>query len=156
VGFQADESSTDSVDEGDAGCPRMTLDRKVIVTPYAHAAAGGATPYKNLDVDESEDAIKASAGKLFWIHVVNLANAKRYIKFYNDTTANVSVGTTVPDLTFPIPTMGDTNGAGFTINFGTQGVQFSAAITVAATTGFADNDTGAPGANEIILNAGYL
>ena len=29
VGFQADETATDSVDEGDIGCPRMTLDRKV-------------------------------------------------------------------------------------------------------------------------------
>jgi hypothetical protein len=155
AGFTADESSTDSVDEGDGGAARMTLDRKQIVTPYIHAAAGGHTPYKNLDCDESEDQIKGSAGKLFWIHVVNLANAKRYLKIYNDTAANVSVGTTVPDLTFPIPTMGDTNGAGFTLHFGDAGIQFTAAITVAATTGFADNDTGAPGANEVILNAGY-
>lgn len=155
IAFQADEGSTDSVDEGDAGCPRMTLDRKVITTPYVHSAAGGSTPHKNLDVDETEDAIKASAGKLFWLHVINLANAKRYIKLYDDTVANVSVGTTVPVLTFPIPTMGDTNGAGFAINLGDHGAQFANAITVAATTGFADNDTGAPGGNEIILNCGY-
>lgn len=155
IGFQADESSTDSVDEGDAGTPRMTLDRKVITTPYVHAAAGGATPYKNLDCDESEDDIKTSPGKLFWVHAINLANAKRYLKFYNATAANVTVGTTTPVLSFPIPTMGDTNGAGFCINFGAIGVQFDTAISVAATTGFADNDTGAPGANEIILNAAY-
>lgn len=155
AGFFADETATDSVDEGDAGAARMTLDRKQIVTPYVHAAAGGATPYKNLDCDETEDDIKTSAGKLFWIHVINLANAKRYIKFYNATAANVTVGTTTPVLSFPIPTMGDTNGAGFTISFGAMGVQFDTAISVAATTGFADNDTGAPGANEIILNAGY-
>jgi hypothetical protein len=29
VGFLADETAPDSVDEGDVGCPRMTLDRKV-------------------------------------------------------------------------------------------------------------------------------
>jgi hypothetical protein len=156
AGFVADEASTDPVNEDDGGAARMTLDRKLITTPYVHAAAGGHTPYKNLDCDETEDAIKASAGKLFWIHCINLSNAKRYLKIYNDTTANVSVGTTVPDLTFPIPTMADTNGAGFTIHFGDAGCQFSAAITVAATTGFADNDTGAPGANEVIFNAGYL
>lgn len=154
-GFVADESSTDSVDEGDGGAARMTLDRKQIVTAYVHAAAGGQTPYKNLDCDESEDEIKGTAGKLYWVHCVNLANAKRYLKFYNATAANVTVGTTTPVLTFPIPTQGDTNGAGFTINFGAQGVQFDTALTVAATTGFADNDTGAPGANEVILNAGY-
>lgn len=156
AGFVADEGSTDSVTEDDAGAARMTLDRKQIVTPYAHAAAGGATPYKNLDCDETEDEIKGTPGKLFWVHAMNLSNAKRYLKLYNDTAANVSVGTTVPVLTFPIPTHADTNGAGFTISFGDIGVQFSAAITVAATTGFADNDTGAPGANEVILNAGYL
>lgn len=156
AGLFADETATDSVDEGDIGAARMTLDRKAIVTPYVHAAAGGHTPYYNLDVDESEDAIKASAGKLFWIHVMNRATAPRYIKFYNDTVANVTVGTTTPVLSFMVPTMGDTNGAGFTINFGDAGCTFSAAITVAATTGIADNDTGAPSANDVVLNAGYL
>jgi hypothetical protein len=156
IGFVADEGSTDSVNEDDLGAARMTLDRKQIVTPYAHAAAGGATPYYNLDVDETEDQIKATAGKLFWLHAINLANAKRYLKFYNATAANVTVGTTTPVLTLALPTMGDTNGAGFTINFGAMGVQFDTAITVAATTGFADNDTGAPGGNEIIINLGYL
>lgn len=156
AGFFADETATDSVDEGDAGAARMTLDRKQIVTNYVHAGAGGATPYFNLDCDETEDDIKTSAGKLFWVHAVNLASSKRYLKFYNATAANTTVGTTTPVLSFPIPTMGDTNGAGFTIHFGDVGVQFDTAICVAATTGFANNDTGAPGANEIILNAGYI
>jgi hypothetical protein len=44
VGLQADETATNSVDEGDIGAPRMTLDRKQIVTPQAHTN-GGATPY---------------------------------------------------------------------------------------------------------------
>lgn len=38
---------------------------------------------------------------------------------------------------------------------GATGIAFSTAITVAATTGVADNDTGAPGANEVVLNLGY-
>jgi hypothetical protein len=156
MGMVADESSTDSVDEGDIGAPRITLDRKQIVTPYAHAAAGGATPYYNLDVDESEDEVKATAGKLFALHVINLANAKRYLKIYNATAANVTVGTTTPVLSFPIPTMGDTNGAGFTFPIPSCGIQFSTAITIAATTGFADNDTGAPGNNEVIVNLAYI
>lgn len=156
IAFQADETATDSVDEGDAGCPRMTLDRKVIVTPYAHATAGGHSPFKSLDLDESEEEIKGSGGKLFWIHAINLAATKRYLKIYNNTAAGTTVGTTVPDLTFPIPTLADTNGAGFCLHFGDLGLLLGTGITVAATTGFADNDTGAPGANEVILNAGYL
>lgn len=156
AGFTADESSTDSLDEGDAGAGRITLDRKQIVTPYVHAAAGGHTPYQNLDVDESEDDVKTSPGKLFWVHAINLTNAKRYLKFYNDTAANVSVGSTTPLLTFPLPTMGDTNGAGFTIHFGDAGCQFSVAICIACTTGFAVADTGAPGTNDVIVNLGYI
>lgn len=156
VGFLADETATDSVDEGDAGISRMTLDRKQIVTPYAHATAGGATPYYNLDVDETEDEIKGTAGKVFWLHAVNLSASKLYLKFYNATAANVTVGTTTPVLSLPIPTLATTNGQGFTINFGDMGVQFSTAITVACVTGFADNSTGAPGANECIINLSYL
>lgn len=156
AGYIVDETATDSADEGDAVAARATADRKQIVTNYAHATAGGATPYYNLDCDETEDAIKATAGKLFWIHVMNLSASVRYIKFYNATVANVTVGTTTPVLSFPVPTMADTNGAGFCVHFGDVGLQFDTAITVAATTGLADNSTGAPGANEVVLNAGYL
>lgn len=116
--------------------------------------AGGTTLYKNIDVDETEDQIKATGGQVYWIHAMNLANAVRYLKFYNATAANVTVGTTAPDLTFPLPTQGDTNGAGFVLTI-SQGIAFGTAITVAATTGVADNDSGAPGANEVIVNLGY-
>jgi hypothetical protein len=36
-----------------------------------------------------------------------------------------------------------------------MGIKFDTAITVAATTGVLDNDTGAPGANEVIVNIFY-
>ena len=116
--------------------------------------AGGTTPYKNIDVDESEDQIKGTAGQVYWVHAINQSSAVLYLKFYDDTAANVIVGTTVPDLTFPIPTQGDSNGAGFTLSI-PNGIAFGTAITVAATTGIADNDSGAPGANTVILNLGY-
>lgn len=155
AGYLADETATDSVNEGDAGAARMTLDRKQIVTSYVHADAGGATPYQNLDVDESEDEVKATAGKLFWVHAMNMTASVAYLKFYNATAANVTVGTTTPVLTFPIPTNADTNGAGFAIHFGDVGVQFSTAICIAATTGFAVSDVGAPATNAVIVNLGY-
>lgn len=114
--------------------------------------SGGTTLYKNIDVDESEDQIKGTAGQVYWIHAINLNAAVRYLKFYNATSASVTVGTTVPDLTFPVPA--STTGAGFVLSI-PNGIAFGTAITVAATTGVADNDSGAPGANEIILNLGY-
>jgi len=116
--------------------------------------SGGTTFYKNLDVDESEDAIKASAGQVYWIHAMNLSAAKLYLKLYNATVATVVVGTTVPDLTFPVATAADTNGVGFVLSV-PNGIEFGTAITIACTTGPADNNSGAPGANEMIVNMGY-
>jgi hypothetical protein len=156
AGFEADETATDSVDEGDGGAARMTLDRKIIVTPYAHAAAGGATPFYNLDVDESEDAIKASAGKLMSLIAINRSTGVRYLKLYNDTTANITVGSSTPVMVIPLPTTGGTLGAGMALPIPSCGIQFSAAITIAATTGFADNDSGAPGTNDVIVSGAYI
>jgi len=56
----------------------------------------------------------------------------------------------------PLPTMADTNGAGVVLPIPSCGIQFDTAITIAATTGFADNDTGAPGANDVIAFGAYL
>lgn len=116
--------------------------------------SGGTTLYKNIDVDESEDQVKGTAGQVYWIHAMNLSATAKFLKFYNATAASVTVGTTVPDLTFPLATQGDTNGAGFTLSI-PNGIAFGTAITIAATTGVADNDSGAPGANEVVVNLGY-
>jgi len=113
-------------------------------------AGQGFSVARNIDVDESEDAVKASAGTLLGYYVANLhATNWRYLRFYNATVANVTVGTTTPVLTIPLPAAS----AGH-IWLG-EGVAFDTAITVAATTGVADNDTGAPGANEVVCNSFY-
>ena len=116
--------------------------------------SGGTTLYKNIDVDESEDQVKGTAGQVYWITAINLKATPLYLKLYNVVAASVTVGTTVPDLTFPVPSQGDTNGAGFVLSI-PNGIEFTTAITIAGTTGVADNDSGAPGANELIVNLGY-
>ncbi len=116
--------------------------------------SGGTTLYKNIDVDESEDAVKATPGQIYWIHAINLKATPLYLKFYNATVASVTVGTTVPDLTFPVPSQGDTNGSGFVLAI-PNGIAFSTAITIAATTAVGDADSGAPDANELVVNIGY-
>lgn len=153
VGFQADEASTDSVDEGDIGCPRMTLDRKVIVTPLPHTA-GGCTIFRSIDLDETEEEVKATAGQVYGIFAINTTNATLFLKFYNATTGNTTVGTTTPVLTLPVPGNNDTDGAGFYISL-PVGIEFTTAITVACTTGVADNDTTGPGANGCIVQVFY-
>jgi hypothetical protein len=153
AGYFADETATDSVDEGDGGAARMTLDRKVITTPYPHTA-GGLTIFRSIDLDETEEEIKATAGQVYGMWVTNTATATRFVKFYNATAANVTVGTTTPVITIGIPGNASDDVSG---NFGPggMGIAFGTAITVAATTGVADNDTGAPGANEVIVNVFY-
>ena len=152
AGYQADEASTDSVDEGDAGAARMTLDRKLIVQPQPHTA-GGLSIFRSLDLDETEEEIKATAGQVYGFLLTNRATSARYLKFYNATAANVTVGTTTPVITWPIPA----NSTDFiaAAALGAMGIAFDTAITVAATTGLADNDTGAPGANDVVINVFY-
>jgi hypothetical protein len=154
AGFAADEVATDSVDEGDAGAARMTLDRKQIVTLQPHTA-GGCIPFTNIDVDETEDVIKASAGQLYELYLYNATAAPLYVKLYDATVATVVVGTTTPTLTIPVPGNGDADGAGVVRNWPT-GLRFATAITIAATTGVADTDVGAPAANALIASGAYL
>jgi hypothetical protein len=116
--------------------------------------SGGMTPFRSLDIDESEEEIKATAGQLFSITAFNTTAAPLYLKFYNATAANVTVGTTTPVLTFLVPGNADSDGAGFIWN-NDIGFAFGTAITVACTTAVADADTGAPGANACLINVGY-
>lgn len=153
AGFQADETSTDSVDEGDAGAARMTLDRKQIVTTQPHTA-GGLTIFKSLDIDETEEEVKASAGQVYGWSITNFATAVRHIKFYNATAANTTVGTTTPVMTISVPGNA-TDDTQSVMNFGGMGVAFDTAISVACTTGLADADTTAPGASDVSIMVFY-
>jgi len=152
IALQADESSTDSVDEGDAGTPRMTLDRKTITTQYVHAAAGGTTPYTALSAAAVLTAqIKGSAGKVFAISCMNLNAAARFVRLYNQTGAPAS--TDGANIVWRGIIPGATTGAGFTVYL--NGMQFGTGIGIRATTGIADNDTGALAANELVFNVEY-
>jgi hypothetical protein len=151
VGFTADETATDSVNEGDGGAARMTLDRKVIVADYAHTA-GGWTPARLLSAASTNGtSLKASPGQIGFIYAVNLNAAVRYLKIYNKASAP-TVGTDVPVLTLPIPA--STTGAGFVLPI-PIGLELTTGIAYATTTGVADADTAAVAANEIILAIGY-
>lgn len=110
---------------------------------------GALSIFRSIDLDETEEQISATPANLYGYYIFNGAGAVRYFKFYNATAATVVVGTTVPVITIPLPA-----GAGANVEF-TNGIGFQTAITAACTTGIADDNTGAPGANECILNAFY-
>lgn len=149
-------AANDGVDIGDVDVTSISAGSNLIgdVGLSGARTAGGVTPYKGLDVDQTEDEVKGSAGQVYFIHAMNLTAATVYLKFYNATAATVEVGTTTPVLTFPIPTQGDTNGAGFTLAI-PNGIEFDTAICIAGLTGIADADTTGVGTNGLVVNLGY-
>lgn len=153
AGYTADETATDSVDEGDAGAARMTLDRKQVVANYAHTA-GGATPYKLVSAASTNaTSVKASAGQVYMITASNVNAAARYLKLYNKASAP-TVGTDVPVFTFIIP--GNTAGAGTNIPVPTVGLAFSTGIAFALTTEATDAGSTGVALSEIVVNLAYL
>ena len=145
AGFVADESSTDSVNEDDAGAARMTLDRKQIATLYPHTA-GGLSTFMASGSDGSSilvataQAIKASAGQLYGYYAYNPEAAVTFVHFYNTAAASVTVGTTNPLFTIAIPA-----GSAANLTF-PYGVTFSnAGWSCAATTTAGGNTAPATG-----------
>lgn len=142
AGFEADESSTDSVDEGDGGAARMTLDRKIITTIQPHTAGGlsvfnasssdGSTALTN-----SAQAIKASAGQLYGWYIYNPNSSAQFVQLYNTAAASVTVGTTSPLFMLTIPATSAAN-----VEF-TNGITFSNAGWSCAATSTAGGN-GAP------------
>lgn len=118
-------------------------------------ASNGLTTYRSIDLDESEEEVKGTAGTVYGMWATNTATSTRYIKFYNATAANVTVGTTTPLITIAIPG-NSTDDVSGVFAVGGLGIKFDTAICVAATTGVADNDTGAPSANDVIVNVFYV
>ena len=143
VTLATDSTGVVSVDDNGGS---LTIDGNVGLSPQT---SGGLSIFRSIDLDESEEQAKATAGQVFGWYMHNAAAATLFVKFYNATAASDTVGTTVPVLTVPIPA-----GASANVEFA-NGIAFSTAITVAATTAVADNDTGAPGANELIINLFY-
>lgn len=106
---------------------------------------GLSTATRLLDVDETEDEISATAVVLTGYYIANRAAGERHVKLYDGAAAAVTVGTTVPILTISLA-------AGQAANLSQIQVPFDNGLCIAATTGVLDNDTGAPGANDIVAN----
>lgn len=134
AGFEADETATDSVDEGDAAAARVTLDRKVIVNPQPHTAGGLTTGmFTGSDgstiLTNAAQVIKASAGQLYGYFINNPNAAVSFVHFYNTAAASVTVGTTNPLFSLQLPATSAAN-----LAF-PMGVVFSnAGWSIAATT----------------------
>lgn len=113
------------------------------------------TPWHNRDwtTDSTEVQVGTGAKTLHWLWAANMTASVAYLQVFNLAPASVTLGTTAPLMVFPVPTLGDTNGAGFSVELGAAGTLFDTALTVAMTT----TATGATAVadNGVFLNLGY-
>ena len=152
AGYQADETATDSVDEGDAGAARMTLDRKLITSPQPHTA-GGLSISRDIDLDNGTlTVVKNAAGQLYGWTITNTGTVTVYVKFYDATSGTLGTGTPVLTIGIPGNATDDTLAMQ---SFGGLGIAFGTGICVGAGTGVADADNTDPGSNVVIANIYY-
>ena len=112
------------------------------------STSGGLSAYRSLDLGSTGVAVKTSAGQLYGYYLYNnSSSATRFVKIYDKASAASSSDT--PVMTLPIPA-----GSAANVSFG-AGIAFASGISVRATTAIADNDTGAPSTNDVVVNLLY-
>lgn len=137
----ADLGGSISIDDNGGS---LTVDGTVTAT-LVPGTSGGESVYRNINLGASGVNVKASAGQVFGWYIYNNATSTRYVKIYNKATAP-TVGTDVPVLTLGIPAGGAAN-----VEYA-NGMALALGIGIAATTGVADANTGAPAANDVVVN----
>jgi len=139
----------------DGSATDTSMTAPVPATPQP-SASGGLSIFRSLDLDESEEEVKATAGCLYKLRITNFATSARYVKLYNLTAASTTVGSSTVLDTIPVPPAAAAgNPTVITENFGGVGLAFDTALSMAATTALADADTGAPSANDVVVSAYY-
>jgi len=97
-----------------------------------------ATPTRIISTaTDNAKSIKASAGQLYGLVVVNTTETIAYLKFY-DTASTPTCGTTTVAFTLPIPA--GSAGAPLTPSFPVSGVTFTNGIGLCLTGGGAESD----------------
>lgn len=135
------------------GAPWMAMDTRLDGTNDAVAleprSGLGALTGHNVNAGTAVSTIKNAAGTLLGYTFANLHTTDfRFVKLYDASSPTVGGGT--PKKTIPIPPLSTGH-----ISFG-YGVAFGTAIKYIVTTGVADNNTGAPGSNEVVFEPDYI
>lgn len=117
----------------------------VLLLP-AFAQDPGFGRFRNTALTSTPVAIKTFQASVYGYTLINPNTTPVYVKFYNATVANTTVGTTVPQAVIMVPP-GDATTPGIVyLAAGSVSYQFfQLACTVAVVTGRADNSTAAPG-----------
>lgn len=118
----------------------------VSITPQT---SGGLSVYENINLINTGVEVKASAGQVYGWFIYNNANQTRYVKLYNTYAGATPASTDTPSMVLAIP-----GGAAANVEYG-NGIAFGTKIGIRATTGVANNDNGAPTANDVVANLMY-
>jgi hypothetical protein len=140
--------SISALGSGNAGVPRLTANRQLLVAPQANVN-GGWTPFRQISAASTNAAnVKASAGCLGAINAGNNGASAAYLKLYNKATAP-TVGTDTPVHTIFLPAGG---GNSYPVP---AGLMFTTGIAMAVTGLPADSDTTAVALNQVVTNLAF-
>lgn len=100
----------------------------VKISPDATPGVGGLSVYSNTALAATKAVVKIGAASLYGYNIANPNAAVTYVQFFNKLTANVTVGTTVPDMVLTLPANGVLD------SLGSLSIDFSIGIVIAVTT----------------------
>lgn len=139
------------VDSASASFTVASLETFLSSSLASNVSTGGKTFKLISAASTNSTVVKASPGNLYTIVAIGFTSTVRYLKLYNKATAPV-VGTDVPVMTIPVPA--NIQAAGVVIPV-SVGIDFSNGISMAITSGSADNDTVAIVAGDVVVNLVY-
>lgn len=140
VGYLADQSSTDSVNEGDIGAARMTLDRVAYAGTAAVAdiAQATATCYITSAASTNATNCKASPGNIYAIQLTNTTTTNYFLRLYNASgTPTCSSATGFVET---LPALGATANGGINGRVVPPGEAFDTGIAFCLTGGGSSTD----------------
>lgn len=142
AGFVADEGSTDSVNEDDAGAARMTLDRVIWAAPAAVTASSQAVTACNIlsAASTNSTSCKGSAGNLYGFEVYNTSTTVYYLRLYNASSAPTCSSGTGFIRTIPIPPASAAGQVGGIVSNQSIPVNFATGIGYCITGGSSSTD----------------
>jgi hypothetical protein len=134
TGAKADAIATDNT----GSWSLISLLKRIALGVFSDGVA--ATQFTDIALSNADVSVVAAPAKLWGWNIINPNITPVYVKFWDATTASVTVGTTVPKMVLQIPPSGSV------LFFSDRQAinDFATAITVACVTGIATASAGAP------------